>query len=226
MKQGTLTIAHRGFSGSYVENTMSAIRASLRLQVDMVEIDVHETLDGKLVAFHDYSLDRIYGIHGRLRDKNLIELKRLNPSISTLAEVLRVCRGRARVLIEIKRADPRKVAESIAKAGMQRDVIVFALSLPRMKAFAAAAPRVSRFALVAQQLPRRARQLPLSVEGIGASRLLIRSRADVERIHRCGWKLFVWTVNRRSEMERLAAWGVDGIITNYPDRAKSCLACR
>jgi glycerophosphoryl diester phosphodiesterase len=64
------------------------------------------------------------------------------------------------------------------------------------------------------------------VEGIGARKRLICSRADVERMHRRGWKLFVWTVNRMRDMEQLAAWGVDGIITNHPDRAKSCLACR
>jgi glycerophosphoryl diester phosphodiesterase len=34
----------------------------------------------------------------------------------------------------------------------------------------------------------------------------------------------VWTVNREVEMKKLASWGVDGIITNYPDRAKSSLA--
>jgi glycerophosphoryl diester phosphodiesterase len=55
---------------------------------------------------------------------------------------------------------------------------------------------------------------------------LITSRAVVARLHRCGWKLFVWTVNRRAAIERFRAWGVDGIITNHPDRAKSCLARR
>jgi len=41
----------------------------------------------------------------------------------------------------------------------------------------------------------------------------------VERIHRNGWKLFVWTVNQPTEMQRLISWGVDGLITNHPDRA-------
>ncbi|HUJ72870.1 MAG TPA: glycerophosphodiester phosphodiesterase family protein, partial [Verrucomicrobiae bacterium] len=39
-----------------------------------------------------------------------------------------------------------------------------------------------------------------------------------------GWKLFVWTVNREADMKKLAGWGVDGLITNHPDVAKSCLA--
>ena len=44
-------------------------------------------------------------------------------------------------------------------------------------------------------------------------------RAVVDRIHRRGWQLFVWTVNRPAEMRRLIAWGVDGLITNHPDQA-------
>ena len=43
-------------------------------------------------------------------------------------------------------------------------------------------------------------------------------------LQRAGWKVFVWTVNRAADMRRFADWGVDGIITNRPDVAKSCLA--
>ena len=66
----------------------------------------------------------------------------------------------------------------------------------------------------------------VGVQGVGLSRRLVKSRDVVERIQRRGWKLFVWTVNRPSEMRRLIEWGVDGLITNHPDRAKSCLARR
>ena len=216
-------IAHRGFSSRHVENTMPAIRAALELGVDFVEVDVHETRDGKLVVFHDYRLHRICRVRGRVRDTTLAEMKRLDPTIPTLREALLACRGKARVLVEIKRANPRKVAATIEASGMAREVIVFSLSMPRMKTFAAASPRISRFALVANRLPRR---LPFAADGIGASKRLIRSRAAVERVHRRGWKLFVWTVNRERDIARLMEWGVDGIITNYPDRAKSCLARR
>ena len=218
-----LVIAHRGFSGRHPENTLPAIRAAIRTGADYVEVDVHETRDGQIVVFHDYGLDRICGVPGRLRHKTLAELKRLNPLIPTLRQVLRVCRGKVRVLIEIKNADPRKVSALVRECGMANNVIIFSLSLRRMKALAGADPRLRRFGLVSRRIPQ---TLPISVEGIGASRRLITSRVVVEQVHRRGWKLFVWTVNRRSEMERLLKWGVDGLITNYPDRAKSCLARR
>jgi glycerophosphoryl diester phosphodiesterase len=219
----TAIIAHRGFSSRHVENTMPAIRAALELGVDFVEVDVHETCDGELVVFHDYQLRRICGVRGRVCDTTLAKMKRLDPTIPSLREALLMCRGKSRVLVEIKRADPRKVAALIEVCGMEREVIVFSLSSPRMKTFVAANPRIPCFGLVARRLPHK---LSFSAGGIGASRRLIRSRADVERVHRRGWRLFVWTVNREREMKRLAEWGADGIITNYPDRAKSCLARR
>ena len=221
MKNRPLIIAHRGFSGRYLENSFTAVRAALELGVDLVEIDVHETRDGELIVFHDYRLKRICSVRGKVRDTTLSAIKLLNPDIPTLAEVLRLCRGKARVLIEIKRADPGKVAALITKLGMEREVVVFSLSVPRMKAFADAAPHIPRFGLIARRLRSSLSALrsPLTVDGIGLSRRLVRSPRVVQDIHRRGWKLFVWTVNRESEMKKLARWGVDGLITNHPDRA-------
>jgi glycerophosphoryl diester phosphodiesterase len=221
-----LLIAHRGFSGRYLENTLASVRAALTLGVDFVEIDVQETRDGELIMFHDYRLNRICGVRGRVRDKTLAEIKRLNPQVPMLREVLHACRGQARVLLEIKRADPRKVAAVIARSRMEAEVTVFSLSVPRLRVFAAAAPRVRRFGLIARRLflSLRAFRSPLTVDGLGLSRHLVTSPRVVRRLHRRGWKVFVWTVNREVEMKKLAGWGVDGIITNHPDVAKSCLA--
>jgi len=220
-----LIIAHRGFSGRYLENTLASVRAALALGVDFVEIDVQETCDGELIVFHDYRLNRICGVRGRVRDKTLAEIQRLNPQVPTLQEVLHACRGTARVLLEIKRADPRKVAAVIREMRMESDVIVFSLSIRRMKDLAAANPRIPRFGLVARRLPlAMARIKTVGVGGVGLNRRLVRSGRIVRKIHKRGWKLFVWTVNREVEMKKLASWGVDGIITNHPDVAKSCLA--
>lgn len=220
-----LIIAHRGFSGRYPENTLASVRAALRLGVDFVEIDVQETADGELIVFHDYGLRRLCGVRGRVRDKTLAEIRRLNPQVPTLRQALQMCRGKARVLLEIKRADPRKVATEIRETRMEREVIVFSLSIRRMKDMAAANPRISRFGLVARRLPwATARLNAVGIEGIGLSRRLVRSQRIVRRIHKRGWTLFVWTVNRDREMKKLAGWGVDGLITNHPDVAKSCLA--
>ncbi|MGD1018483.1 MAG: glycerophosphodiester phosphodiesterase [Verrucomicrobiia bacterium] len=218
-------IAHRGFSGRYPENTLASVRAALDLGVDFVEIDVQETADGELIVFHDFGLRRLCGVRGRVRDRTLAEIRRLNPQVPTMRQVLQMCRGKTRVLIEIKHADPHAVAAEISETRMESEVIVFSLSIRRMKEIALLNQRISRFGLVARRLPlAMARLKAVGIEGVGLSRRLVRSQRVVRRIHKRGWKLFVWTVNREAEMKRLSGWGVDGLITNHPDVAKSCLA--
>ena len=205
-----IIIAHRGFSGRYPENTLAAIRAALRLGVDMVEIDVQQTRDGEVIVFHDYRLDRLCGVCGRVCDTTRKRIRRLNPSVPTLAEVLRL---KCRLLIEIKGADPEKVAALVVKHGARRRVIVFSIHAGKVKRLPAA---ISRFGLFARKI-----QFPTGVAGLGLSRRLVTSPPMVRSIQRRGLKLFVWTVNRRAEMQKLKHWGVDGLITNYPDRALS-----
>jgi glycerophosphoryl diester phosphodiesterase len=214
-------IAHRGFSGQYPENSLAAIEGAIRLGADFVEIDIQETLDGRLAVFHDYRLARLCGAPGRVRDTTFARLRALNPHVPSLEEALQTCRGRTRLLIEIKRADPRLVAAAIQRHGMSRDVIVFSLSVPYLVELASVAPHIQRFGLIAMNLRSRLRQLAasVSVEGLGLSRHLIGSRAAVERLRERGGRVFVWTVNREPEMQRLARWGVDGLITDHPDRA-------
>jgi len=223
-----LIIAHRGFSARYPENTLAAVRGAIGLGVDYVEIDVQQTRDGKLAVFHDYRLNRLCGVRGRVRDTTLDEMRRLNPAIPSLAEVLHACRHRTRLLIEIKGADPRAIAAEIERHDMEQEVVVFSLSIACMKALAEANPRIPRFGLIARNLESQISKLTSSVavEGYGVSRRLVTTPKVVDMFHRHGWKLFVWTVNRVTEMQRLASWGVDGLITNYPDRAKTCLARR
>jgi glycerophosphoryl diester phosphodiesterase len=223
-----LIIAHRGFSSRNLENSITSIRAALELGVDMVEIDVHETADHQLVVFHDYRLNRICRVPQRVCDTTLSEIQQLNPDIPTLTQALRLCRNRARVLLEIKRASPSLVANEIRKSKMTSQVIVFSFSASRMAAFAAAAPDVSRYGLIARRLNDSLARLnsAVQVDGLGIDRRLIHSPVVITRLHRLGLRVFVWTVNNRQYMKRLADWGVDGIITNYPDMALQVLRAR
>ena len=53
-----LSVAHRGHSIAYPENTLEAYRKAIELGVEMIECDVNITRDGKLVMIHDSMLDR------------------------------------------------------------------------------------------------------------------------------------------------------------------------
>jgi glycerophosphoryl diester phosphodiesterase len=216
-----LIIAHRGFSGKHPENTIEAIEAAIGLGVDMVEIDLQETKDGRLIAFHDFGLKRLCGVRGWVRETTLTQIRALNPAVPTFRQVLNRCRGRTRLLVEIKKANPAMVAAEIAGAGMERDVVVFSLTTKLTAIFAGCSPEVMRAGLIARRLwsTLKTVRATVPVQAVGVNRTLIASRATVDRLHDEGLKVFVWTVDEEAEMAQLADWGVNGLITNWPDKA-------
>ncbi len=72
------TVAHRGDSKNYPENTLEAFLSAARMGVDVIETDVHLTKDGNLVIWHDPTLERNTDGTGRIEDHTLEELKKLD----------------------------------------------------------------------------------------------------------------------------------------------------
>ena len=75
-----MVVAHRGggMEGdrtSHPENSVAAVRSSIRLGVEMVELDVQQSSDGEFVVFHDSWLDRSSTCKGELAKRTLAELK-------------------------------------------------------------------------------------------------------------------------------------------------------
>lgn len=77
-KNKVLVAAHRGNSKYFPENTMSAFKSALTLDIDMIETDVHMTKDGELVVIHDHTVDRTTNGKGEIRNMTFEEIKRLD----------------------------------------------------------------------------------------------------------------------------------------------------
>ena len=73
--------AHRGYSSAYPENTMLAFKEALKLDIDMLEIDLHMTKDGEIVMMHDSAVDRTTDGTGFVKDKTLDEIRLLDAGI-------------------------------------------------------------------------------------------------------------------------------------------------
>lgn len=99
-------IAHRGYSGKYPENTLTAFKAALDHGSDAIELDVHMTSDGKLVVHHDYYLGNPDNGDGLIFEKNLAYIKSLKigdgERIPTLEEVFELVSDKMQFELELK----------------------------------------------------------------------------------------------------------------------------
>ena len=107
----TEIFAHRGACGYEPENTMEAFALAMEQGADGIELDVQLTKDGKLVIFHDETIDRMCHGTGWVKDFTLEELRKYevcSPEgkkgrIPTLREVLELVKpGNLKVNIELK----------------------------------------------------------------------------------------------------------------------------
>lgn len=68
MEKITLT-AHRGYRQMFPENTMTAFKEALKLDIDSIEMDVHMTKDYQIVVMHDGNMDRTTDTSGKICTK-------------------------------------------------------------------------------------------------------------------------------------------------------------
>ncbi len=238
-KPPLIVTAHRGFSGEYPENTLAAFRAAIAAGADMVELDVHLTSDREVVVIHDDTLERTTDGKGAVAERTLAELKKLdagfrfNPQFSgepipTLAEVLAVTQGRIRVNIELKKgkkAFPYTMEEladrtlaAVDKAGMTGEVLFSSFDPAAVDRVREKAPHLPT--AVITQKPWTTPEEAGGGKRYPAINSSFRNvNADNVRLARsAGLQVHAWTVNAAADMEKVIALGVDGIITNHPDR--------
>ncbi|MBO4407319.1 MAG: hypothetical protein J5849_06420 [Clostridia bacterium] len=105
--------AHRGFNTVAPENSLPAFGAAVSSGAEEIEFDLWHTADGEIVSIHDCDLDRVSDGHGRVWEKTLAELKRLDFGgkfgeayrglpIPTFEEILREFSGRCVMNIHVK----------------------------------------------------------------------------------------------------------------------------
>src|SRR5699024_12122225 len=75
-------IAHRGYSGKYPENTMTAFKAAEKSLADGIEMDVRFTKDKQLVVIHDETVNRTTDGKGLVSDRKSTRLNSSHVSIS------------------------------------------------------------------------------------------------------------------------------------------------
>ena len=211
--------------------------AAEKTNVDGIESDVHISKDGKLVIFHDASVERTSNGTGFIRDLTYAELLELDigawkspefagQRIWTLGQLLDFCRE-ARMLLnlELKNYEvfydglEQRVIDEVCARGMQEQVFVSSFNHISMQRFKALCPEIETGLLYDKPL-------------LDMEHYLLRSNADnmhprymllqyqpelMELFHGRGMKVNTWTVNDEENMKDMIARGVDCIISNHPD---------
>lgn len=233
-----LAIAHRGFSGTAPENTLAAFKRAMDVGSNMIELDVHLSRDGHVVVIHDDTLKRTTGGMGKVVDFSLQELKQLDAGkwfgsrfsgekIPTLKEVLELTRGKIPIHIELKEGDLGRYTvtdladrslEEVEKAGALDQVLFGSFSLSAIDRIREKHPRLP-VALICNK------PWNLSQDATGGRPISILSSSakvlnptNAAKARQQGMKVFVWTLDLEEQIEHFLNVGVDGIVTNHPDR--------
>jgi glycerophosphoryl diester phosphodiesterase len=218
-----LVIAHRGASSIELENSLAAFRAAAGQGADGVELDIHATLDGELVVHHDPS---ILGLPiGQARSYDLAELRLSNgEAIPTLKQALDVLGPKLQVFVEVKSLDPRwddRLLETLDSGPNPAGYAVHSFAFHVVKRLGEKRPSLPR-GILSEVRTRSPRQTlaDASAQTLWQERSTV-DEALVKTVHDLGAGLIVWTVDNTGDMERLVRWGVEGICTNHPERARA-----
>lgn len=223
-----LVVGHRGASGLAPENTIRAHRVAHEVGANMVEIDVQETLDGKIVCIHDYEVDRTTNGSGAIAELSYREIQELDAGsgekIPTLDEVLDFVRGKMKLNIELKVTNIEKeVLAAVKKRDMVSDVMISSFLHGTLVATRTIDNIVSTAVLVTHMkdeiisyvIEHEANALNPLYHGITSE--------IISDAHSNNIQVFPWTVNDSTKMQDLYKMGVDGIITDFPNVAVKIL---
>ncbi len=232
-------IAHRGASAYAPENTMASFRRAVEMGVSFIETDLQLTRDARLVAIHDATVDRTTNGQGLVKEHSLSELRTLDAGswfdsrfagekIPTLEEIVAFARETDVVFyLEVKTAENWGVEHALVGALRQIQEVARAAILS-FDLGALANIRKREPTLISGFLFDRPRENAIAdANRVGARQIAphhkILTREMVDSAHRSYIQVVTWTVNEPDEMRAALSTGVNGLMTDYPDRLKKVL---
>jgi glycerophosphoryl diester phosphodiesterase len=221
-------VAHRGFWMQYPENTVPAFIEAMRMGVDMVELDVHETKDGEFIVSHDAT----HALAPQPWRK--LTYAQIRASVGDLiAPRLQECIQAIQALpinFEIKSIKhPSKFLKLLEKTPAASGSFISSfhtIDLKTLHRLHCSLPLYLVTALPPRGFQRLFTQLvfwlrlyrftPNYLAGVSLQYPLV-TRRLIRTMHRRGFNVHSWTVNNPKKMQKFIEYGIDGIITNRPD---------
>ena len=229
-----LAIAHRGASGHAPENTFAAFRKAIAMGAGFIETDLQLSRDARLVAIHDATVNRTTNGQGAVHDLTLAELRRLDAGswfgsefagerIPTIEEILEFAKKHDVVFyLELKPSGSwggeHALISALRESGEIARTVVISFDPAILANVRKIEPTVMTGLLFEGQI---SDPLAKAIE-IGARQLAVRGSLVTPRLlkeaRQRDLQVVCWTVNHPAHMRLLVEAGVDGIISDYPDR--------
>lgn len=229
-----LVIAHRGASGNAPENTLAAFKKAVALGATFIETDLQLSRDARFVAIHDATVDRTTNGQGAVHEMTLAELRRLDAGswfgsafagerIPTLEEIFEFSKKNDVVFyLEIKPGGSWGGEHALIGALRESEeiprTVVISFDPAVVRGLRNIEPTLMTGLLYDGQI-----EHPLDkAVAIGARQLAVRgdlvTPAMIAEARKKDLQVVCWTVNHPAHMRMLIAAGVDGIMSDYPDR--------
>jgi glycerophosphoryl diester phosphodiesterase len=240
---------HRGAGALAPENTLSAIKEGLKYNVDRIEVDVHQTKDGKVVIIHDKTIDRTTNGSGAIKDYTYDELMKFDAGswfsekykgekIPLLEEAVELIDGRAVFVIEMKEGDEiyPGIVENVVNLIRKHDAtdwcVVHSFRTKILEQIHEMEPRIELHKLFIGKLS----LLPVFISAgfipeyynfekhpyitEYSLNYQFANRSIINTIHKMDKKVNVWTIDDKVKFLKLKNLGIDGFITNSPNVIK------
>jgi glycerophosphoryl diester phosphodiesterase len=223
-----LIIGHRGAKGLALENTLESLGVGFDAEADVLEFDVRLTKDHHLVIIHDAHLTRTHNHPVAVSGMTLDELRNLSSDslIPTLEEVLDIFFGKVLLNIEVK---SRGCGEAVVRL-LKKKYIKKAADWDKCFVSAFRGGELLRMRKISSRVNLAllhgnnpfifiAYHSRIRLTAVGFHRLYINQFA-LQIAKKLGLFTYVYTVNRTAAIQLLQKQGIDGIVTDYPDRFK------
>jgi len=241
--QNITKIAHRGASGHEPENTIRAFKKAIELGADIVELDVRLCKSGEAVVIHDTTVNRTTNGRGKVNSMSTSDLKKLDAgngeTVPLLQEVLDLTANKCGLVIEIKsKKAAKEVINLIENYNTSKPLIISTIHKKIIKYAVKKECKAARalifystessfrqvcFTIIALLLLPITRKFVLhkarssQAEWIHISKEFAHKKF-IKKIKSRGFKIAIWAVNRPRKIKKLQSYGVDAIMSDYPDR--------
>lgn len=218
-----LRIGHRGAKGHVSENTIGSFLKAFELGADGIEIDVHLSLDNEAIVIHDETVDRtVRNAAGFVSEFSVEEFAKLG--IPTLVEVFHILPDNAFLNIEIKDYKATKVVvDEVEKFVRLKEIqytniLISSFYWEILKEIKQINPEI-QLGVLEEENFEKALDFAKNIKAYSINPYFkLLTKEKIEESHKYNIKVHTWTVNSLEDIFIAKELGVDGIISDFPDR--------